>query len=266
MKKLTKSQKATIILSILWVVIAFINSDMNKRCGRGYCNQFSKGQFLALSSPIILYWSIVWIWGFGHLLRFIKKIKSNIIKLLIIVVLAVFTYVLTNEFGGKIIEAPKPSSEFTFTPEPTPEDNARIDKYGHLYGVYYGAVEFPSKYCTNNGYIMANIEKFKTKHKDKIDEINQQLNSIESIKGFRQSKKFTDIDKKALEEILQLRSFLILDKLSKEDSNFNPNPNNIKNIIRNNQNKISIIETCQFLDENFNDFIKNVDWNGFIIP
>lgn len=77
MKNLTKGQKFIIILSLLWEMFCIVSSSHQRMRGQQYV-RFD--EFLTLSLPVFLYWSGVWIWGFGYiksaLVVFGRKIKK----------------------------------------------------------------------------------------------------------------------------------------------------------------------------------------------
>ena len=68
MKNLTKCQKFIILLSAFWLItVMLIASDSYN---------FSYAFMFILSLPVLLYWSGVWIFGFGYILQFITKLLS----------------------------------------------------------------------------------------------------------------------------------------------------------------------------------------------
>lgn len=77
MKNLTKGQKFIIILSLLWEMFCIVSSSHQRMRGQQYVRI---DEFLTLSLPVFLYWSGVWIWGFGYiksaLVVFGRKIKK----------------------------------------------------------------------------------------------------------------------------------------------------------------------------------------------
>lgn len=65
---LTKSQKLVIILSLLYeLIIGLIASN----------DRYAIQMFIMLSLPCLLYWSGVWIWGFGYILKTIRYPFKN---------------------------------------------------------------------------------------------------------------------------------------------------------------------------------------------
>jgi hypothetical protein len=72
---LTKSQKAIVVLSSIWLFISLIISAALSDSSYG---GFSLVGFVALlfisSSPVWLYWAGVWIWGFGYITRNFKRV------------------------------------------------------------------------------------------------------------------------------------------------------------------------------------------------
>lgn len=77
MKNLTKGQKFIIIFSLLWEMFCIVSSSHQRMGGQQYV-RFD--EFLTLSLPVFLYWSGVWIWGFGYIKSvfavFGRKIKK----------------------------------------------------------------------------------------------------------------------------------------------------------------------------------------------
>lgn len=73
MKSLTKGQKAIIVLTGLWEWFVLIDSSAGR-------SRVQWEEFFILSLPFVLYWSGVWIWGFGYiksvLVVFGRKIKK----------------------------------------------------------------------------------------------------------------------------------------------------------------------------------------------
>ncbi len=78
MMKLNKIQKILILASIFWEIFAYNISYYN------YGHRLDFEKFMLASSPVILYWSVVWIWGFGTFEKLFKKIffsiQNNIIN------------------------------------------------------------------------------------------------------------------------------------------------------------------------------------------
>lgn len=76
--KLTKSQRAIILVTLIWEIIAY------NCCYNNFAKRLNFSDFIIASLPFIVYWSIVWIWGFGTLSKIIKKIfasnKKNSLK------------------------------------------------------------------------------------------------------------------------------------------------------------------------------------------
>ena len=70
--KLTKIQKVIVLLTILWELIAFAFCNQNNWGKR----EFDIPSFIILSLPFILYWGGVWIFGFGYIIRFLKKVDK----------------------------------------------------------------------------------------------------------------------------------------------------------------------------------------------
>lgn len=69
MKNLTKVQKFLILASIFWEVIAYrINYHRH---------ELNFEDFMIASSPVIIYWSVVWIWGFGAITKLFQNIKNS---------------------------------------------------------------------------------------------------------------------------------------------------------------------------------------------
>ena len=84
--KLTKSQKFMIIFWGLYeLIMGIIAADERHGPFR---------LFLILSIPCILYWAGVWIWGFGYLLKFLKKclvlFRNKKCKKIVIILLFIF--------------------------------------------------------------------------------------------------------------------------------------------------------------------------------
>ena len=73
MIKLTKIQKILILVSIFWEMFAYNISYYN------YGHRLDFEKFMLASSPVILYWSVVWIWGFGTFVKFFRNVKNNAI-------------------------------------------------------------------------------------------------------------------------------------------------------------------------------------------
>lgn len=73
---LTKSQKIIILFSGVWAVICLLIAGGIS--SNSYDEHFSTVAFLSisliLSSPILVYWAGVWIWGFGYILRCLHRI------------------------------------------------------------------------------------------------------------------------------------------------------------------------------------------------
>lgn len=76
MINLSKAQKGVVVLSLLYEIFVYIFIAEN------YDDIIPP--FLLMSLPIFLYWSGVWIWGFGYLIDFIGKIKGNQISKIIV--------------------------------------------------------------------------------------------------------------------------------------------------------------------------------------
>lgn len=72
MRNLTKFQKIMILITIFWELFA-CNTNYNS-----YRNRFNFSDFLLMSSPVILYWSIIWVWGFDVFNKLFKILGSFI--------------------------------------------------------------------------------------------------------------------------------------------------------------------------------------------
>ena len=73
MMKLNKVQKILILASVFWEIFAYNISYYN------YGHRLDFEKFMLASSPVILYWSVVWIWGFGTFVKFFRNVKNNAI-------------------------------------------------------------------------------------------------------------------------------------------------------------------------------------------
>ena len=71
MMKLNKIQKILILASIFWEMFAYNISYYN------YGHRLDFEKFMLASSPVILYWSVVWIWGFGTFVKLFNKFKNS---------------------------------------------------------------------------------------------------------------------------------------------------------------------------------------------
>lgn len=79
MKNLTKAQKLLIVLSILWEIIALVISYQTQRVRGIVVEYLNLKDFILASLPVILLWSVIWIWGFNWLKKITnKKILENI--------------------------------------------------------------------------------------------------------------------------------------------------------------------------------------------
>ncbi len=72
---LTKSQKAIVVVSSIWLFISLIiSASLSDSSYSG----FSLVGFITLlfisSSPVWLYWAGVWIWGFGYITRNFRRV------------------------------------------------------------------------------------------------------------------------------------------------------------------------------------------------
>lgn len=67
MKNLTKFQKIIILITIFWEIFVY-------RFNLGYRNRLDFRDFILASSPVIIYWSVVWVFGFGTF----KKLFGNV--------------------------------------------------------------------------------------------------------------------------------------------------------------------------------------------
>lgn len=67
MKNLTKAQKILIVLSILWEIIALVISYQTQRVRGIVVEYLNLKDFILASLPVILLWSVIWIWGFNWL-------------------------------------------------------------------------------------------------------------------------------------------------------------------------------------------------------
>lgn len=74
MKNLTKFQKLIVLLTVFWELVAFAGAKEAGWNHRG----FDFGVFIGVSFPCILYWGGVWIFGFGYILKAIRKINDFI--------------------------------------------------------------------------------------------------------------------------------------------------------------------------------------------
>lgn len=74
MKNLTKFQKLIVLLTVFWELVAFAGAKEASWNHRG----FDFGVFIGVSFPCILYWGGVWIFGFGYILKAIRKINDFI--------------------------------------------------------------------------------------------------------------------------------------------------------------------------------------------
>ena len=63
MKNLTKAQKILIVLSILWEIIALVISYQTQRVRGIVVEYLNLKDFILASLPVILLWSVIWIWG-----------------------------------------------------------------------------------------------------------------------------------------------------------------------------------------------------------
>lgn len=76
---MTKSQKIIVVLNAFWVILGLCitASEDYEDC----LFESRIAQFFILSSPILLYWAGVWIWGWGYIFKY-KKLIFNTIKCL----------------------------------------------------------------------------------------------------------------------------------------------------------------------------------------
>lgn len=74
MRNLTKFQKFLILLTVFWELVAFVGAKEASWNHHG----FNFGVFIGASFPCILYWGGVWIFGFGYILRAIRKVNNFI--------------------------------------------------------------------------------------------------------------------------------------------------------------------------------------------
>ncbi len=106
---LTKSQKAVVLFSITWEVACFLIAA--GIASSGYSDKFSIITFLTiffiLSSPILIYWAGVWIWGSGYICRAIKYLvhinyDNNILKV-IRIAFTIFIAIIVFWVVGQIV-------------------------------------------------------------------------------------------------------------------------------------------------------------------
>ena len=70
MLKLSRLQKIAILITIFWEIFAYnINYE-------NFADKLNFTNFMFTSSPAIIYWSIVWIWGLTTILQNLKNIKN----------------------------------------------------------------------------------------------------------------------------------------------------------------------------------------------
>lgn len=110
MVDLTKLQKIIILTTIFWEIFAY-NANF-----KSYRNRLDFTGFMLASTPVIIYWSVVWVWGFGVFkklfssLRHYVKHKINIkdcFKHLIYFILTAFLIYIANLNGlidSKVLE------------------------------------------------------------------------------------------------------------------------------------------------------------------
>lgn len=81
MKNLSQTAKILIVISTLWEILLI--SYMSTMWTEDYYFESGVVHFVLLSLPVFLYWSGVWIWGFGYLKKISQKfepLKNNILK------------------------------------------------------------------------------------------------------------------------------------------------------------------------------------------
>lgn len=77
MLKLTRFQKIAILITIFWEIFAYNLNYENFAGGLKFID------FMLTSSPAIIYWSIVWIWGLTAILQALKNIKNKFERFLL---------------------------------------------------------------------------------------------------------------------------------------------------------------------------------------
>ena len=225
MKQLTKGQKAIIVLSVFWALVCLIESQ--HRSLRGY-TYVRWDDFFVPFFPVILYWSGVWIWGFGYVVNSLKKIRDALfgkkmfsillevgkILLKIAIVLLVLSFIVAtlDFFSGET------SSGKTGNIELTPE----IEEVVFDYGMYYGLFVSQDEFCKRKGYKLKNLSMLRKKYQTNIQNLENKFKNTKDSKGqslydiFVVSKKMREkLDNKALEGFFLYKKAMIGEKLLK---------------------------------------------------
>lgn len=202
MEKLTKWQKAIVVLTVLWEVFLLIDCQTHSMGGSGHIKW---DDFFVLSMPFILYWSGVWIWGFGYIVAVFINIKNACLKRKkIIKAFFVLTFIAA-----------------LFVSVYTPQKNTITAEDKELlydYSVYYSLFVWQDQFCVSQGIELPNLKALRNQHSQEIDTLKNRVKNIKSIDDYVNSRKFyTLTDKKGKESFNYFRKIAILDKLRKSD-------------------------------------------------
>lgn len=228
MINLTKGQKFIIVLTGLWECFLLVDSSAGR-------SRVRWDDFFILSLPFILYWSGVWIFGFGYILKYVKKVVP-FVKWLV----SLF-YVLSKSLlktGGyalivvlifgiivQIIKAFSDSDENgVVNKSATTVDEQEAKEVAYDYGRYYGQFIWIKKYCLSHGVDLKHVEQMKKIYNDQINNLVKRANSITIGNGEYKIADIADIetyksriDKEQKKGFDLMRTVFIAEKLSKTD-------------------------------------------------
>lgn len=94
--KLTKGQRAIVLLSVFYVVFVCLAADIDLDYNDGML------RFIVFTIPVWGYWSGVWVFGFGWLLKLWRRIRKFVYALLLIAIVGVVAFVAYQEVQIRI--------------------------------------------------------------------------------------------------------------------------------------------------------------------
>ena len=74
LKNLNKKEKITVALSTIWVILSFVISGFISSASASSSTLVFLSIFLVITSPVWLYWTGLWIWGNGYIVKFMRFI------------------------------------------------------------------------------------------------------------------------------------------------------------------------------------------------
>lgn len=228
MINLTKGQKFIIVLTGLWECFLLVDSSAGR-------SRVRWDEFFVLSLPFILYWSGVWIFGFGYILNVLEKIKmisfmrwflsfwyilgksllkTGVYALIVIFILWEITQFIKS-FSDRI-RGVSTSDSVVMDPE--------AQEIAYDYGQYYGLFVWQNNFCTKKGVRLTNLDIVRKKYETEIKHLESRWKNIKDKKGrsvedaLVKTGKLDEIaNTKGYEGFKYFRKFAIVEKLGKQN-------------------------------------------------